>query len=190
MSVFSIIGGAPDVSSVTFGSDSFSQKHVALANGMKIELWGGHTAGGTHDVTVNWSFAASGIDNVIIAQCFSGSDATTPIDRMADANGGSPNPTIDITTSTDDFAISGIGYAGTFNATPGGGQTEDGDRQGSFTNHGAAGDVAGASGTTTLSWTITSGAWNEVGARIKASAGGGGGTTNSGLGMLLGVRRP
>lgn len=134
---------------------------------------------GAHDVVV--TYAGSNDECIAGAVSYTGVDQSTPVGTFAGANAGTGNPTVNVSSATDELVVDGVYVAAHQTAdtlTVGGSQTQRVNNEDSGDGYGVLGmsEEAGA-GTVTMSWTETANSdWRTGGIPLKPATGGGGAT--------------
>ena len=174
------LAGATTVTGVTYDGNALT--HVAGADSLnagnvRTELWyriGTLSGGRTVEVTLSANEAAVGG-----AVTFTGAHQSAPIGNTGTATGNSANPSVGVTSATDEIVIDVVGAAhgGASPCAPGGGQTERWD-----TLDGGGGGAAVGCGSTepgaasvTMDWTLNTGRqWAISAVGLRAGGAGSG----------------
>lgn len=145
------------VSGITYNGVPLTRIDAKInGTNVRIEMWQLVAPGtGTHDIVVTLSASAKVVGG---ATSWTGVNQTTPIGTFASASNIIGNPTVNVSSATNEIVLDTLGVDGTATATVGGGQTQHWN----LTTSGLLSDVRGAGSsetgatTTTMSWTLGS----------------------------------
>ena len=177
---FEIQGNTSTITSVTVGTDVATllpiNNNATMGYSTQIAYITAMTGSGTQTVTVVWTGAESVIYG-IAQEIYDDVTVGIALDGSNQATGNSTSSTTSVTTGSANSALLGFSIVGTGPHTIGSGFTSI-RNGGTFNFEALERNLdAGAAGSKTVDFTVTSGQWAISAAGFKASSGGGGVTT-------------
>lgn len=165
--------GTQTVSSVTYNGVAMTQvaAHAAGGNNTRVkQYYLINPASGANTVSVTMS----GATNLVVGSIsFNGAHQTTPLGTQATATGTSGNPSVSVSSASDEIVVDSLSYDRASSLTVGAGQTQryNRDDNGGGDLWGAGSTEAGAA-SVTMSWTAgASEGWAIAGVSVKPSGG-------------------
>ena len=165
-------GPAPSVTGVTYGGTPLSFVKSQTTGNARSEMWSlASPASGVKSIVVSLSGATE--SNSVItsgAVSFLNSDTNTPLGTAVSNAGNGTAATVNVTDSTSGDMVVDVQSNGCGGASAGANQTEKWKQEydcATYGNNGGGSTEAGAVGTVTMSWSISSDYWSIIAVTVK-----------------------
>lgn len=162
--VFVALNSGRNCTGITYNGVALTSSVNYSANGRRIQAWYlVNPDEGAHDLVFTGTFDAT-YGLAAGAMTLFGVNTSSPVRNSATGTGSSYTPSLGVTSQEDDLVLSAIMYMSTGTLAAGSGQTKDWEKKnGMYGNTvlGGGSSVAGATGTVTMDWVNSGGAYGD-----------------------------